>query len=237
MRINNVKPSTLMISIAIVFAIAAIGEIVIQAIDRSPLMLIVLMVAIVAALGLFAWLTSFIVAQRERWARIDLEKTKVENKHESDMAAMGLIREGGNFKPRKQIAAPVTQETQTPSAPIDPRHQLLLALCLKTIRTERVGDNVYGPASVRLMTADDAQAIDVGKGGQFADRTNWSKASEYAQEVHWCWKKQGGKSDEQGLRVDKGKAGGETVADLLEALYKARPVLDSAVFALPGVDR
>lgn len=123
---------------------------------------------------------------------------------------------------RRQIAPPA----QTNAPEIDPRHALLVNLCLLTIKS-----NDYGPTSKRLMSANDAQAD---RSGQFADRMNWDRASKYGQDIGKLYTKVGGPPQEQGLRI-KGDGGIDgTASDLLVALNNRNLILDAAINALPG---
>jgi hypothetical protein len=129
---------------------------------------------------------------------------------------------------QRQISAPVAQSK--PES-VDPRHALLVSLCLMTIRAEG-----YGPTSHRLLSANDAQDISSKRGGQFADRDKWDEASKYGQQIGWLYTQVGGKKDEQGLKI-KIEGGGNTVTDLIDALMQRNLICDSAVSALPGVAR
>ncbi len=147
-------------------------------------------------------------------------------KHIEAMARIGYLPDDdGGYKPIRllQIAAPEQHNEPAP----DPRHRLLVELCLATIRADK-----YGPTSKRLMTADDAQA----RGGQFADRNNWDAASKYGQSIGYLYVQVGGKADEQGLKI-KLDNGGCTTTDLISALLRRNIARDAAVNALPGVER
>lgn len=160
-----------------------------------------------------------------QWTDARVKAAEARNNFLLNMARAGLLpNERGGFTPihTKQIAAPA-QKKET--APADPRKQLLIELCLLTIRSDK-----YGPSSKRLMTADDAQA----RGGTFADRNKWAEASRYAQDHYFVYEKRGG--TEQGLMVDSERTGGATVADLMSVLTR-NPILDDAVNALPGIER
>lgn len=158
-------------------------------------------------------------------ARLAVQKES--NRHDEKYLEHGYVREDSGYKPRKQIEAP---KIEREAALIDPRHELLLSLCMSTIRAED-----YGPLSERLLTADDAQA----RGGKFADRNNWQMASQYGQDIGYLFTQVGGPPKQQGLKVNSGNPDvtGRTVTDLLEALHARNVILDSAVAALPGTSR
>lgn len=225
---TNSKPGFTSIAIAVIalIAILAIGALVASAIEQGGWVLLVLLLGIVLVCGVVAWLISFGVRQYVQCVEARAKSRQSDNEFILGMAKAGFLPPGSKFQPVKQIDAPA------PAAPraepvTDPRHRLLVDLCLLTIRADG-----YGPTSHRLMTADDAQA----KGGQFAYRKNWDLASKYGQENGLIFEQRGGRL-EQGMMVDVKRVGGDTVADLISALMKYNPVLDSAVNALPGVDR
>lgn len=215
-----------------IFILAFLGVfslvlIVLAAIAANTLWMVI--AGIVLFAGVVAWLVSFIVHQYVLWINARVKAQEVHDNFVLSMAKVGLLSDGsGGFAPiqQKQIAAPAPKKE---TAPADPRKQLLIELCLMTIRSDK-----YGPASRRLMTADDAQEISKTRGGAFADRNKWADASHYAQENYLVYEKRGG--TEQGLMVDSKRTGGTTIADLMSALMR-NPILDSAVDALPGVDR
>lgn len=145
------------------------------------------------------------------------------------MASKGALPSGGEYIWKSQVMAlpePQRQEAEQKPA-IDPRHMLLVNLCLLTIKSA-----AYGPTSHRLMSANDAQAD---RSGMFADRMNWDAASKYGQEQGVLYVQQGGKADEQGLKIKCGN--GDTAADLLVVLHEKNLILDSAINALPGATR
>ena len=63
-------------------------------------------------------------------------------------------------------------------------------------------------------------------------RMNWDAASKYGQSIGLLYVKQGGRAEDQGLRIGRGSA-----ADLIEELVNRNLKRDAAVNALPGVNR
>lgn len=230
MRQGTRRPGfiSLAISGGAIAGIIAIGILLLSAMDKGGWTFAGAIMGLVVIVGLIIGGITFGMNLFERRSDKRLEETKEHHRHIEATLKLGIMPpdEYGYtpFQPQ-QIAAP-RQE----SKPDDPRRQLLIDLCLMTIRADG-----YGPTSKRLMTADDAQATSKARGGQFADRNNWDKASKFGQETHFLWTKIGG--SEQGLRIDSGTAGGDTVADLISALMKYNGIMDSAVNALPGIDR
>ncbi len=219
------KANSFLIFIGVIVSILAVGLIVLTAIDRGVWFFLALLGGIVMVAGVAAWLTSFVVKVRERLGEMTVKQAELNNNFELNMARQGLILAGGRFVPRGLAELPAAPQ---PAPLLDPRHDLLVSLCLLTIRTDS-----YGPTAERLLTADDAQA----RGGKFADRNNWDAASKYGQELGLCYTKVGGAPKDQGLKINGRGAGGCTAADLLDALMERNRVRDSAVNALPGVNR
>lgn len=216
------------IAIGTVVAIGLIALLLSAAMQVSGWMFIGLIVGLVALAALVAWLVSFIVRQYVTCTETHMKAQETRNNFTLNLLKIGYLPDGrGGYKPIQQLPAPTPKTKEV--APADPRKQLLIELCLMTIRS-----TTYGPTSKRLMTADDAQEISKARGGAFADRTAWEKASRYAQDNYLVYEKRGGK--EQGMMVDQQRAGGETVADLISVLMR-NPILDGAVNALPGIDR
>lgn len=206
----------------VLFAIFAIGLIIVTAIDSGTLLTLIAGIVIVCGIG--AALTAFGMRMYERRTEARVKVLELQNGFTLAMAKEGYTLPGsGWIRASHQIAAP---QAVKPDPVIDPRHDLLVSLCLLTIRADG-----YGPNSERLLTADDAQS----RGGKFADRNNWASASEYGQSIGLLYTKIGGK--DQGLKVNGAGAGGRTVADLLDALHSRDVITDSAVIALPGVVR
>lgn len=224
---TNSKPGFTSIAVGIfaLIVIFSIGLLVSSAIEQGGWVLLVLLLGIVLACAVAAWLVSFVVRQYVQWTEARTKARQADNEFILAMARTGFLPPNSGFESVKQISAPAPVSAPAPAAS-DPRHRLLIDLCLLTMRADG-----YGPASHRLMTADDAQA----KGGQFATRKNWDEASKYGQEKYLIYEKRG--RGEQGMMIDAQRAGGDTVADLMGVLVKRNPVLDSAVNALPGVDR
>lgn len=159
-------------------------------------------------------------------AEVRLESQKEMNRHEEVMVSKGLLSDRAGYRSVHLLEAPAEPEHEQETV-IDPRHALLVNLCLLTIKSAS-----YGPTSKRLMTADDAQAD---RSGLFADRMQWDAASKYGQDIGWLFVQRGGNPNEQGLKVDC--PGGNTAADLLVELHNRNLILDSGVAALPGVTR
>ncbi len=155
---------------------------------------------------------------------VQLEIARESHRHVEEMARLGLLPKGD-----RSIPSPVVPQIAAPKPkPLDPRHPLLVELCLMTIRSR---DPKYGPASNKLMSADDAQAESKRGNRTFADRNEWDKASKYGQEPDqgWLYTKIGG--SEQGLMIKS--AGNNTAADLMTVLMERNTALKSAVSALP----
>lgn len=158
-----------------------------------------------------------------------LEIQKEHNRHVEKSMERGFAPPG--YEPyRKQyeeLPAP------KPEPKIDERHDLLVSLCLLTIRSKS-----YGPASNKLMSANDAQAD---QSGLFADRTKtWEAASKYGQDIGYLYTQVGGKPEEQGLKVHGTSENGErisNVSDLLVALHDPGLARKAAIAALPGGTR
>lgn len=226
---TNSKPGFTSIALAVIalIAILVIGVLIASAIEQGGWVLLILLLGIVLVCGVVAWLISFVVHQRVLWVEASTKKQQVDNALTLSMAEKGFLMQGSKYQPVKQIGAPSSAAPRAENV-TDPRHRLLVDLCLLTIRADG-----YGPTSRRLMTADDAQA----RGGQFADRGNWEKASKYGQEKYLVYEKRGGREREQGMMVSAGRAGGDTVADLIGALVKYGSDSEPAINALPGVDR
>lgn len=224
------KPGFLSLAIfgIVVFAIIALGILLSEAMGRGGWTFIGLIVGIVVICGVGAWLVAFVTRQYVQWSDARTKSKESERNFIRAMAEAGFLPPNSDWRPVKQITAPPAAQPR--DEPPDPRKRLLIDLCLMTIR-----DPKYGPASRRLMTADDAQAAGKSHGGTFADRNNWDKASKYAQEKHFVFEKRGG--TEQGLMVSVNQAGGETVSDLISALMKHDEITDSAVNALPALNR
>lgn len=157
---------------------------------------------------------------------IRLEAEKERHKHIEKLIEKGIMPESFGYRAIPQLEAPQEQERPAPIK-ADPRYMLLVNLCLLTIKS-----TAYGPTSKRLMSANDAQAD---RSGMFADRMNWDSASKYGQEQGMLYVQQGGKADEQGLKIKCGN--GDTAADLLVVLHEKNLILDSAINALPGAIR
>lgn len=216
------------IAIGTLASIGLVAILLSAAMQVSGWMFIGLIIGLVALAALVAWLVSFIVRQYVTWTETHMKAQETRNNFTLNLLKIGYLPDGrGGYKPIQQLPAPAPKTKEV--APTDPRKQLLIELCLMTIRAA-----AYGPTSRRLMTADDAQEISKSRGGAFADRTAWERASRYAQECHLVYEKRGGK--EQGMMVDQQRAEGDTVADLISVLMR-NPICDSAVNALPGIDR
>lgn len=223
----NITPRVI-ISMVATLAIIFIAVLLREAMGAGGWMFIGLIAGLVALAALSAWLVSFIVRLYVQWSEARNKSREAQNSFTLNCLKAGFLPDGyGGFKPieTKQITAPKPKEI----APADPRKQLLIELCLMTIRS---GD--YGPASHRLMTADDAQKVSKARGGAFADRNTWADASQYAQDNYLVFEKRGGK--EQGMMIDSQRVGGETIADLMSVLMR-NPALDAAVNALPANER
>src|SRR5512139_4073994 len=152
-----------------------------------------------------------------RWTDARIKVRSLDYEHDEHMAKLGYLPSDDRYLPTsRQIAAPVEPKPEQKQT-IDPRHALLVNLCLLTIKSA-----AYGPTSKRLMTADDAQAD---RSGLFADRSNsWEQASKYGQERGWLFVQRGGNDpNEQGLKIKC--PNGNTVADLLIELHSKNLIL------------
>src|SRR5512139_2612964 len=162
-----------------------------------------------------------------RWTDARIKVRSLDYEHDEHMAKLGYLPSDDRYLPTsRQIAAPVEPKPEQKQT-IDPRHALLVNLCLLTIKSA-----AYGPTSKRLMTADDAQAD---RSGLFADRMQWDAASKYGQDCKYLYTQRGGNPDEQGLKIKC--PNGNTAADLLVELHSKNLILDSAINALPGIAR
>lgn len=216
------------ISLIAILAITLIAVLLSAAMQAGGWMFIGLIVGLVALASLTAWLVSFVVKQYVTWTDTRTKAQEAHNAFTLNCLKVGYLPDGrGGFKPIQQLPAPAPKPKDI--APADPRKQLLIELCLLTIRADG-----YGPTSHRLMTADDAQEVSKARGGAFADRNAWEKASGYAKDNYLVYEKRGGK--EQGMMIDHQRVGGDTIADLISVLMR-NPILDSAVNALPGIER
>lgn len=187
--------------------------------------LAVIGIIIVLALTAFSLIVRFAAPAVVGIGQIRLDAQRERNRHEEKFIEHGILPD---YRPIPQLPAP-PPERETKESPLDPRHELLVNLCLLTIKSDR-----YGPTSKKLMTADDAQAD---RSGQFSDRMNWDAASKYGQSVlGLLYARVGGKPEEQGLRIKGDNGSDGTAADLLVALH-SRARTDAAVSALPGVYR
>lgn len=224
---SNFTPRAV-ISMIVILAIVLIAVLLSAAMQAGGWMFFGLIVGLVALAALTAWLVSFIVRLYVQWGEARNKSREAQNNFTLSLLRAGYLPDGrGGYKPIQQLPAPAPKPKDI--APNDPRKQLLIELCLMTIRAAD-----YGPTSHRLMTADDAQEISKARGGAFADRNAWTNASQYAQDNYLVFEKRGGK--EQGMMIDSKRVGGDTISDLISVLMR-NPVRDAAVNALPGIDR
>jgi hypothetical protein len=219
-------PTRLIVAVVSLVAIVALMAIVSLAIGTNRLGDVVGGAFIFCVFGVA--LAIVYVVLRVKMNASNAERDRLRYEFIQNMAAKGALPNDGSFIPlhTPQLAAP---KPEAPAPSIDPRHELLVSLCLLTIRADK-----YGPASEKLLTADDAQS----KGGKFADRNNWDAASKYGQNLGLLYTQVGGRADDQGLKVNNNTAnGGRTVTDLLETLHARNVIRDSAVAALPAMAR